>query len=47
MNDGRGLAVEVAQTQSHIMKNGIADLIWENAVLLNAGGGICGEKLLD
>ena len=38
MNDGRSLAVEVAQTKSHIMKNGVADLLWENTISLNAGG---------
>ena len=47
VNDGRSLAVEVAQAQSHIMKDGVADLLWENAVLLNAGGEVGGEKLHD
>ena len=47
MNDGRSLAVEVAQIQSHIMKDGVADLLWENAILLNAGGEVGGEKLHD
>ena len=47
VNDGRSLAVEVAQAQSHIMKDGVADLLWENAMLLNAGGEVGGEKLHD
>ena len=47
VNDGRSLAVEVAQAQSHIMKNAVADLLWENTVLLNAGGEVGGEKLHD
>ena len=47
MNNGRSLAVEVAQAQSHIVKDGVADLLWENAVLLNAGGEVGGEKLHD
>ena len=46
MNDGRSLAVEVAQAQSHIMKDGVADLLWET-VLLNAGGEVGGEELHD
>ena len=29
--------MEVAQAQSHIVKDGVADLLWENAILLNAG----------
>ena len=45
MNDGRSLAVEVVQTKSHIMKDGVADLLWENAILLDAGGEVGGEKL--
>ena len=44
MNDGGSLAVEVAQTQCHIIKDGVADLLWEITVLLNAGGEIGGEK---
>ena len=47
VNDGRSLTVEVAQTQSHIMKDGLADLLWENAILLIAGGEVGGEKLHD
>ena len=47
MNDGRSLAVEVAQAQSHIMKDGVADLLWENAIFLNAGGEVGREKLHD
>ena len=43
----RSLAVEVAQAQSHIMKDGVADILWENAVLLNARGEVRGEKLHD
>ena len=42
VNDERSLAVEVAQTKSHIMKDGVADLLWENAILLNAGGEVGG-----
>ena len=29
------------------MKDRIADLLWQNAILLNAGGEIDGEKLHD
>ena len=29
VNDGRSLAVEVVQTKSHIMKDGVADLLWK------------------
>ena len=47
MNDGRSLAVEIVQAQSHVMKDGVADLLWENAVLLNAGGEVGGEELHD
>ena len=47
MNGGRSLAVEVAQAQSHVMKNGIAGLFWKNAILLNAGGEITLKKLHD
>ena len=47
VNDGRSLAVQVVQAQRHIMEDGIADLLWENAVLLNAGGEVGGEKLHD
>ena len=34
VNDGRNLAahVEVAQAQNHVMKDGIADILWENTV---------------
>ena len=42
MNDGRSLAVEVTQTKRHIMKDGVADLLWENAILINAGGEVGG-----
>ena len=37
VNYGRSLAVEVAQTTSHIMKDGVVDLLWENVILLYAG----------
>ena len=49
MNNGRSLAVEVAQAHSHIVKDGVADLLRENAILLNAGshGEVGGEKLHD
>ena len=47
MNDGRKLAMEVAQAQSHIMKDGVANLFWEYTRLLNAGGEIGVEKLHD
>ena len=47
MNDGRSYVVEVVQAQSHIMKDGVADLLWENAVSLNAGGEVGGEKFHD
>ena len=48
MNNGRNLAVEVAQAQSHIMKDGIADLLWKtDAILLNARGKVCRKKLHD
>ena len=47
MNDRRSLVVEVTQAQSHIMKGGVADLLWENTVLLNARGEVGGEKLHD
>ena len=47
MNDSRSLAVEVAQAQSHLMKDGVAALLWESAVLLNAGGEVDGVKLYD
>ena len=45
MNYGWSSAMEVAQAQSHIMKNGVADLLWKNAILLNAGGEVGGKKL--
>ena len=44
MNNRRVLAVEVAQAYSNIMKDGAADLIWENAVQLNAESEVGGEK---
>ena len=44
---GRRLAVEVVQTQSHIVKDGVADLLEENAILLDAGGEVGGEILHD
>ena len=47
VNDGRGLAVEVVQTKRHIMKDGVAYLLWENAILLDAVGEVDGEKLHD
>ena len=47
MNDGRSLAVEVAQALSQIVKDGVADFLWKNAVLFNAGGEVGGEKLHD
>ena len=47
MNDGRSLAVKVAQTKRHIIKDGVADLLWENAILINTGGEVDGEKLHD
>ena len=47
MNDGRSLAVEVVQAQSHIMKDGVTDLLLENAILLKTGGEVGGEKLHD
>ena len=49
VNNGRSLAVEVAQAHSHIVKDGVADLLRENAILLNAGshGEVGGEKLHD
>ena len=34
MNYGRSLAVEIAQAQSYIMKDGVADLLRENAVAI-------------
>ena len=34
VKDGKSLAVEVAQAQSHVMKDGVADLLWVNAILL-------------
>ena len=39
------MAVEVAQGQSHIMKDGVVDIFWKNVILLNAGGEIGREKL--
>ena len=42
VNDGRRLAVEV--TQAHITKDGVADLLWENTILLNTGGEVGEEK---
>ena len=47
MNDGKSLAVEIVRTQCHIMKDGVADLLWENSLLLDAGGEVGGEKLHD
>ena len=47
MNDRRSLAVKVTQAQSYIMKDGVADLFWENAVSLNARGEVGGEKVHD
>ena len=47
MNDGRSLAVEVEQSQSHIVEDGVADLLWENASSLNTGGEVAGKKLHD
>ena len=47
VNDGKSLAVEVAQAQNHIMKDGVADLLWKNAILFNAGGEVGGEKFHD
>ena len=47
MNDGRSFAVEVAQAQSHVVKDGVADLLWENAVFVNTGGEVGGEKFHD
>ena len=49
VNDWRRLAIEVeiAQAQSHIMKDGVANLLQENAVLLTAGGAVDGGKLHD
>jgi hypothetical protein len=47
VNDGRGLAVEIAQAQSNIMKDGVANFIWENAILLDAESEVCREKLHD
>ena len=47
MNDGRSLAVEVDESQSHIVEDGVADLLWENASSLNTGGEIAGKKLHD
>ena len=47
MNDGRSLSVKVAQTKSHIIKDGVADLLRENSTLLNAGSEVGGEKLHD
>ena len=41
------MAVEVAQAQSHIMKDGVADLLWENTILVNAEGEVGREKLHD
>ena len=32
VNDGRTLAMEVVQTKSHFVKDGIANLLWENAI---------------
>ena len=39
--------MEVAQAKSHIMKNGVADLLWKNAIFLNAGGKVGRKKLHD
>ena len=47
VNDGRSLAVEIAQAQCHIIKDGVADLLWEDAILVNAVGEVCVEKLHD
>ena len=40
VNDGRSLAL------SHIIKDGVADLLWVNTAPLNAGGEVGGEKIL-
>ena len=47
VNDRKSLAVEVAQAHSHIMKDGVADVLWENAILLNVGGEVGREKFHD
>ena len=48
VNDERSLAVKVAQAQSHIMKDGIADLLWKtDAILVNARGKVYRKKLHD
>ena len=47
MNDGRSLAVEVVQAQSHITKDRVAILLGENTILLNTGSEVGGEKLHD
>ena len=39
--------MEVVHAQSHVMKNGIAGLLWKNAMLLNAGGEVTLKKLHD
>ena len=45
--DWRSLVVEVAQTKSHIVKDGVTDLFWKNAILLNVEGEVGGEILHD
>ena len=45
--ENKRLVMEVAQTKSHIMKDGVADLLWQNAIPLNAGGEVGGEKVHD
>ena len=35
------------QAQSHIIKDGVTDILWENTILINAGGEVGGEKLHD
>ena len=48
MNNGRDLAMEVTQAKSHIVKDGVADLLWENTILsFNTGGEIDWEILHD
>jgi hypothetical protein len=47
MNDGRGLAVEKIQAKSHFVKDGIANLLWKNSILLDTRSEVGGKKLHD
>ena len=47
MNDGRLLVVKVAEAQSHIVKNGVANLLWKDSIIFDTGGKICRKVLHD